>query len=49
VFEHETAVRIDRGAQDLVVGGEGDPHRIGVGLPPTGRPLDIGEQKRHHP
>ena len=22
---------------------------IGVGLPPTGRTLDIGEQKRHHP
>ncbi len=28
---------------------KGRPHRIRVGLPPTGRPLNIGEQKRHHP
>jgi hypothetical protein len=28
---------------------KGRPHRRRVGFPPTGRPLDIGEQKRHHP
>ena len=33
----------------VVVRGECCPHGIGVGLPPTGRPLDIGKQKRHHP
>ena len=31
-------------AQHLVMGGQRRPHRIGVGLPPTGRPLDIGER-----
>ncbi len=31
------------------MGGQRHPHAIGVGLPPTGRTLDIGEQKRHHP
>jgi hypothetical protein len=25
------------------------PHPIGAGLPPTGRTLKVGEQKRHHP
>jgi hypothetical protein len=25
------------------------PHRLRVGFPPTGRPLNIGEQKRHNP
>ena len=49
VLEHEAAVRLDRPAQHLVVGGQRHPHPIGVGLPPTGRTLDIGEQKRHHP
>jgi hypothetical protein len=29
--------------------GEGLPHQIRVLLPPTGRTLDIGEQKRHNP
>ena len=31
------------------MGGEGCPHRLGIGLPPTGRTLNIDEQKRHHP
>ena len=31
------------------MGGQRRPHPVGVGLPPTGRTLDIGEQKRHHP
>src|SRR5271155_1083552 len=49
VLEQPAAVRLDRPAQHLVVGGEGDPHLVRVGLPPTGRTLNIGEQKRHHP
>ena len=49
VLEQKPAVRLDRPAQHLVVGGQRRPHRIGVGFPPTGRTLDIGEQKRHHP
>ena len=42
-------MRLDRRAQHLVVRGERRPHAIRVGLPPTGRTLNIGEQKRHHP
>jgi hypothetical protein len=34
-------------AQHFVVGGQRHLHLIRVGLPPTSRPLDIGEQKRH--
>ena len=49
VLEQPTAVRLDRRAQHLVMCGEGLPHRIRVCLPPTGRTLDIGEQKRHNP
>ena len=49
VLEHEAAVRLDGGAQHLVMRGEGFSHAIGVGLPPTGGTLNIGEQKRHHP
>ena len=49
VLEQETAVRLDRSTQHLVVGGQRRPHPLGVGLPPTGRPLYIGEQKRHDP
>ena len=48
VLEHEAALRLDHLAQHLVMGGQRGPHRIRVGLPPTGRTLDIGEQKRHH-
>ena len=33
----------------VVMGGQCHPHAIRIGLPPTGRPLNIGEQKRHHP
>jgi hypothetical protein len=29
--------------------GERCPHAVGVGFPPTGRTLNVGEQKRHHP
>ena len=42
-------MRLDRPVQHLVMGGQRRTHAIGVGLPPTGRTLDIGEQKRHHP
>ena len=49
VAEQKPVVPLDRGAQHLVMGGQRHPHRIRVGLPPTGRTLDIGEQKRHHP
>ena len=49
VLEQEAPVRLNRPAQHLVMGGQRRPHRIRVGLPPTGRTLDIGEQKRHHP
>src|SRR5262245_21118856 len=30
------------------MGGQRRPHPLGVRLPPTGRTLDIGEQKRHY-
>ena len=49
VLEHEAAVCLNRGAQHLVMDGQCCPHLIRVRLPPTGRPLDIGEQKSHHP
>ena len=49
VAEQKTVVRLDRGAQHLVMRLKGRPHRIRVGLPPTGRPLNIGDQKRHNP
>jgi hypothetical protein len=42
-------VGFDRVAQHLVVRGQCRPHRSRVRFPPTGRPLNIGEQKRHHP
>jgi hypothetical protein len=45
----ETAVRLDFEAQHLVMRNEGRPHCISVRIPPTGRSLDIGEQKCHHP
>ena len=47
--EQEAVVRLDRGAQHLVMRQQGRPHCIRVGLPPTGRTLDIGEQKRDDP
>jgi hypothetical protein len=47
--EQETVVRLNRGAQHLVMRHNGRPHRSRVSFPPTGRPLNIGEQKRHHP
>jgi hypothetical protein len=49
VLEQEAAVRLNRLAQHVIMGGQRRPHPLRVGLPPTGRTLDIGEQKRHHP
>jgi hypothetical protein len=49
VAEQEPVIRLDRRAQHLVVDDERRPHRLRIGLPPTGRTLHIGEQKRHHP
>ena len=49
VLEQPAPVRLDRLTQHLVMGGQRRPHPLGVGLPPTGRNLHIGEQKRHHP
>jgi hypothetical protein len=48
-LERESAVRIDRRAQHLVMDGERVPHPLSVCLPPTGKTLNIGEQKRHDP
>ena len=42
-------MRLDRPAQHRVVCGQRRRPCVGVRLPPTGRPLDIGGQKRHHP
>ena len=47
VLEQPAAVPLDRPVQYLVMGGEGDPHLVRVGFPPTGRTLNVGEQKRH--
>jgi hypothetical protein len=49
VLEQTSAVRVDRSAQHVVVRQQLCPHRVGVSLPPTGRTLNIGEQKSHHP
>ena len=49
VLEQPAPVRLNRPAQYLVMRGQRHPHPIGVGLPPTGRTLNIGEHKRHHP
>ena len=49
VLEQPTAVCLDGPASYLVVCGQCRPHALGVRFPPTGRPLNIGEQKRHHP
>ena len=43
VLEKEAAVRLDRLAQHLVMGGQRHPHPVSIGLPPTGRTLNIGE------
>ena len=43
VLEQPAAVPLDRPTQHLVVGGQRHPHAIGVGFPPTGRTLNIGE------
>ena len=49
VLEQPAPVRLDRRAQHLVMGGQRRSHRVRVGLPPTGRTLNIGEQERHYP
>ena len=49
VLKQETAVCLDRVAQHLVMNNQSYPHFVGIGLPPTCRPLDVGEQERHHP
>ena len=49
VLEQPAPVCLDRLEQHLVMDGQRRPHRFRVGLPPTGRTLNIGEQKRHHP
>jgi hypothetical protein len=49
VAEQESLMRLDRRAQHFVMRNQRRPHRSRVGFPPTGRTLDIGEQKRHDP
>jgi hypothetical protein len=49
VLEQPAAMLLDRAPQHRVVCGQRHPHVIGVRFPSTGRTLDIGEQKRHHP
>jgi len=49
VLEQPAPMRLDRSAQHLAMRGQRCSHRIGVGLPPTGGTLNIGEQKRHNP
>jgi hypothetical protein len=47
VTEQETVVRFDRGVKHSVVRGQGRPHRVRIGFPPTSRSLDVGEKERH--
>ena len=49
VTEQEPVVRLNRRAQHLIVCEKRRPHRVRVGLPPTGRALNIGEQECHDP
>ncbi len=49
VLEQPTVVRRNGFAQQLVVSRERGPHRVRVGFPPPGRPLDVGEQERDDP
>ena len=49
VLEQPAAVRLDRGAQHLVMGGQRRPYAIVVGLPPDGSNGPHRWQKRHHP
>ena len=42
-------MRLDRQAQQLVMGRHGSAHLLGVGLPATRRPLDVSEEKSHSP
>ena len=47
VVEDETGVARDRLAQCFVVRLQGNPHRFGVGLPPSRRALDICKEEGH--
>ncbi len=49
VFTTCAAVRLDRGAHDLVVARQRRPHRLGMLLPQARRTLEVGEQERHRP
>jgi hypothetical protein len=45
VLEHSTVVCLNDFSHQLVVDSERRLHRIGIGLPAPGRPLDVGEQE----
>ena len=47
VLEHPTPRPFHRGVQHLVMSGQRRPHRLGIGLPQAGRPLDVRKQKCH--
>ena len=49
VAEQVAVMRLDRALQHPVMRQKGRPHRVRVCFPPTGRPLNIGEQKRDDP
>jgi hypothetical protein len=49
VVEDLAVVFLGRLAQHLIVSLQSGPHRIGVGLPPPRRALDICEQERDDP
>ena len=46
-LDQPPAARRDDLFDDLVVARERHRHRVGVGLPGRGRPLDVGEQEGH--
>ena len=47
--EHQPAMPSDRRLHDLVMADQRHPHRVRRRLPQPGRPLHVGEQKRHRP
>ncbi len=47
-LDHRTTVVFDGRAEDGVVFSKGRPHFLGMLLPESGAPLDIGEQERGH-
>ena len=46
VLEHLAVMVVDLGAQYPIVVFECDAHLVSVGLPPSGRSFDVGEQER---